>query len=99
MIGDFTQHIGVLRVQLHFPDAQSLKDKRMVLKSLKERLKNKFNATVAEIGALDKWQLSVIAAVMVGNDNRLIDSALQKILAFIEESPGLMISDHEIEFL
>ena len=98
-MNDFTQHIGVLRVQLHFPAAQSLKDKRMVLKSLKERLKNKFNATVAEIGALDKWQLSVIALAMVGNDNRLIDSALQKMLSFIEENPGLVISDQEIEFL
>ena len=98
-MNDFTQHIGVLRVQLHFPAAQSLKDKRMVLKSLKERLKNKFNATVAEIGALDKWQLSVIALAMVGNDRRFIDSALQKMLSFIEENPDLIISDQEIEFL
>ena len=57
--------IGVLTLELHLPDSHSLKDKRSVVKGLKDRLRHRFNVSVAEIGGHDTWQRSVIAAVTV----------------------------------
>ena len=99
MIDDFTQHIGVLTVSLHIPHAQSLKDKRMVLKSLKDRVRGKFNVSVAELGDSDKWQTAIIACAMVGNDGRYIESTLQNVQLFIESfNSGFVICDHKVEF-
>lgn len=60
--------IGVLTLEIHVEDSHSLKDKRHVVKSLKDRLRDRFNVAVAEIDGLDSWQRSVVAAVTVSND-------------------------------
>ena len=60
--------IGVLTLEIRVEDSHSLKDKRHVTKSLKDRLRDRFNVAVAEIDGLDSWQRSVIAAVTVAND-------------------------------
>ncbi len=99
MIVDQTRHIGILLVLLHIPAAQSLKDKRMVLKSLKDRVRLKFNVSIAELDREDKWQLATCGISMIGNDRRYIDRCLQNILSFIESADGAQVSDHRIEFL
>jgi uncharacterized protein YlxP (DUF503 family) len=83
-----TCHIGILYARLFIPHAQSLKEKRSVLKSLKDRVRAQsaqFNVAVAEVGDLDKWQLSTLALVNVANDQREIDAALQHLLMFIKK--------------
>ncbi len=60
--------IGVLTLDIHVEHSQSLKEKRHVVKSLKDRLRERFNLAVAEIDGLDSWQHSVIAAVTVSSD-------------------------------
>ena len=55
VIQDHTQHLGVLTVSIHIPNAQSLKEKRFVLKSLKDKLRRNFNVSVAELDGQDKW--------------------------------------------
>jgi uncharacterized protein YlxP (DUF503 family) len=92
-------HIGILYVRIFIPHAQSLKDKRSVLKSLKDRVRNQFNVSIAEVGDLDKWQLSTLAAVSVGNDRREIDPVLQRIVLFIESNLPVEITEHEISFI
>jgi uncharacterized protein YlxP (DUF503 family) len=99
LIDDSTQHIANLIVALHFPEAQSLKEKRMVLKSLKARVRNEFNVSIGEIGGLDKWQTATLAFVMTGYDQRHIDSALQNLLSFVERFPRLELCEHQLEFL
>lgn len=84
MIDDVTTHLHVLTVRLHIPQAQSLKDKRMVVKSLKEQIRNKFNVSIAELGGLDKWQVAILGIAMLGNENRLLHSTAQNIITFIE---------------
>ena len=61
--------IGVLTLELRLENSHSLKDKRHVVKSLKDRLRNKFNVSVAEIDYQDLWQRAVVAAVTVSPDH------------------------------
>lgn len=84
MIEDVTTHVHVLTVRLHIPQARSLKDKRMVIKSLKAQIRNKFNVSVAELDELDKWQVAILGVAMIGNENRLLQSTAQHIISFIE---------------
>ncbi len=99
MIPDYTRHIGLMSVRLFIPSSQSLKDKRMILKSIKDKIHNNFNVSVAELDGLDKWQVSTLGVAMIGNDQRYIDGCFQKILLFIGSYPEVQITDQEIEFL
>ena len=69
--------IGVLTLEIHVEDSHSLKDKRHVVKSLKDRLRSKFNVSVAEIGYQDLWQRSLISAVTVSGDHGHAEQVLQ----------------------
>ena len=96
---DFTCHIAVLMVTLFIPSAQSLKSKRMVLKSLKDRIRSQFNVSISELDSQDKWQLAVCGMVQIGNDKRYLNSCLENILKFMEHFHDFEINDHEIFFL
>lgn len=98
MIQDFTQHIGILSVSVHIPASQSLKEKRMVLKSLKDRVRSKFNVSIAELDREDKWQVATLGVAMIGNDQPYIDSCLQNILSLMEKCDGFVICEQRIEF-
>jgi uncharacterized protein YlxP (DUF503 family) len=98
MINDITEHLGILTVSIHIPHAQSLKEKRMVLKSLKDRIRSQFNVSIAELGDQDKWQTAILGVAMIGNDNRYIDSTLQNILSFMEAIDTFNICEHDIAF-
>lgn len=90
--------VGLLSVELHLPMCQSLKDKRMVLRSLKDRLK-KLNVAVAEVEHLDRWQRAGIGIVGVSNGADHVQQVLEAAKAEIERvEPGL-ITRTEFEFL
>jgi len=81
-------HILFIAIELHIPHAHSLKEKRKHVKSLRDRLRAKFNASVAEIDALDDWQRSVIGISMIGNDRRYLEgqgSNMETLLAEIRD--------------
>jgi uncharacterized protein len=92
-------HIGALAATLHLPAPQSLKEKRRILKSIKDRVGAKFNVSVAEIGEHDKWQSAVLGFCMISNDKNLIQSAFQNILSLIESVDGALLTQQQIEFL
>jgi uncharacterized protein YlxP (DUF503 family) len=71
--------IGVLTLEIVLQDAHSLKEKRHVVKSLKDRLRSKFNVAVAEIDYQDMWQRSVVAAVTVSSDHVHAEKVLQSV--------------------
>ncbi len=71
--------IGVLTLELRIEDAHSLKDKRHVVKGLKDRLRHKFNVAVAEIGDQDLWQRATVAAVTVSGDRVFAEKVLQSV--------------------
>ena len=69
--------VGVLTLELHLEDSHSLKDKRHTVKSLKDRLRSKFNVAVAEIDCQDAWQRSLVSAVTVSGDHSHAEQVLQ----------------------
>jgi len=71
--------IGVLTIELHVQDSHSLKDKRHVVKSLKDRLRSRFNVSVAEIDGTDTWQWSVLAAAAVSRDRGHCEQMLREV--------------------
>jgi hypothetical protein len=91
--------VGVLRVRLGVFEALSLKDKRRVIKSLKDRLGARHNISIAEIGDLDQRQVSTLGLVMVANDMRFVESALSKIVDEIRVYRHASLVDYSIELL
>jgi uncharacterized protein YlxP (DUF503 family) len=89
--------VGSLRVRLLIREARSLKDKRQVVKSIKDRLRNTFNVSVAEVDAEDHRQLAVLGLAMVGNEVAHVQGALQKIVAALRSHPVAEMLDHELE--
>ncbi|HBG45463.1 MAG TPA: DUF503 domain-containing protein [Deltaproteobacteria bacterium] len=91
--------VGVARVTLILHASNSLKDKRQVLKSVIEKVKNKFNVSVAEVGGNDVWQRAEIGITAVGNDRAFVNSVLDKVLNFIEGLHLAEVTDSEIEIV
>lgn len=91
--------IGVLRVYFRIIKAQSLKEKRMVMLSLKGRLASKFNVSVAEIGSNDKWQVGELGIATVGNQSQFVDSSIQKVKNFLMLDPRISIIESDIEII
>ena len=91
--------IGVLQLQLAIPDAMSLKDKRRAIRSLKDRLSGRHNASVAEVDDLDEHRSSVMGVAMVSNDRRFVESCLSKIVDEVRMSRWVNLVDYEIELL
>ena len=91
--------IGVLTLEIHVEEAHSLKEKRHVIKSLKDRLRVRFNISVAEIDGLDSWQQSVVAAVTVSSDHMRAEQVLQKVEAHAADLLGGALVASSIEWL
>jgi len=89
--------VGVLTLQVSVFDAMTLKDKRRVIKSLKDRMANKFNASIAEVGHNDSVRTAILAVALVGNDSRFVDSSLSNIVDFVRRVPQLSLVDYTIE--
>jgi uncharacterized protein len=90
--------IALLSVELHLPGARSLKDKRMVVKGIKDRLK-KFNVSVAEVDHLDLWQRAGLGIVMISNTTAAVDQGLAAVADEIERTEPGLITRTEVEFL
>ena len=91
--------IGVLQLELSIADAMSLKDKRRVIKSLKDRIANDHNVSIAEVGALDEHRRSILGLAMVSNDSRYVESQLSKLVDFVRMVPQVSLVDYQIELL
>jgi hypothetical protein len=91
--------IGVLQLELTVIDAMSLKDKRRVIKSIKDRIGNENNVSIAEVGALDEHRRSIIGMAMVSNDKRYVEGALSKLVDFVRMVPQVSLVDYQIELL
>jgi uncharacterized protein len=91
--------IGTARISLSIPEANSLKDKRSVLKSMLEGMRNKFNVSAAEIDDNDVWRRAVIGVACVSNSQPFADQVLNKVIDWIESNPRVYIVDVQLEFL
>jgi uncharacterized protein YlxP (DUF503 family) len=91
--------VGLLTLELHIPDAQSLKDKRQVLRSLKDKLRRDFNVAVAELDHHDVWQRSVIGIVTLSNEEKHLREMLNKVLDEADRILGSSLISQNFEII
>jgi uncharacterized protein len=89
--------VGTLKVRLLLREARTLKDKRQVVSSIKDRLKNNFNASVAEVEELDNRQMAVLGIAMVGNEAHHLKTALGQIVEALRSHPIAELIGQEME--
>ena len=90
--------VGVISWQLHLAGCQSLKDKRRVIKSLKDRLHNRFNVSAAEVDHQDLWQRGALAACVVSGDHRHAEEVLGSCDRLVRSEPGALVASSETSF-
>ena len=83
--------VGVCTVELLIPESQSLKDKRQVLHSVKDRLRGKFNLSIAEVDGQDLWQKAVLGMACVANDGSHVEQVLEQALNVIKSMPTIEV--------
>jgi uncharacterized protein YlxP (DUF503 family) len=91
--------IGVLEVDLSIEQARSLKDKRMALRSLKDRLRRSFNISVAEVEDNDIWTRAVLGIALVANDRQFADQVLSKVIDYCDNDREVVLEDYRLNFL
>jgi len=89
--------VGSLRVRLLLRQARTLKDKRQVVSSIKDRLRQRFNVSVAEVEAQDNRQLAVLGFAMVANESSHVRSTLQQIVEALRSHPVAEFLDSELD--
>jgi uncharacterized protein YlxP (DUF503 family) len=93
--------VGVLRLTLHLPEPGSLKSKRHLLRSAIDRVKARFNVSIAEVAENDLWQKSVVGVAAVGNDQAFVNETLDKVAGFVQSMHGgqLLLTGRDIEIV
>jgi uncharacterized protein YlxP (DUF503 family) len=91
--------IGLLTLELHFPGARSLKDKRQALRSLEQRIRNRFNVALAEVEHQDLWQRARLAVVSVNTDQSHLESTLQAVEGEAFGARDIQVLDSAVELL
>ena len=91
--------IGVLQLELSVTDAMSLKDKRRVILSIKDRIRHAHNVSIAEVGALDEHRRSILGIAMVGNDKQYVEDGLSKLVDLVRIVSQVSLTDYQIELL
>ncbi len=87
--------VAVCVLELHIPGATSLKAKRQVIKSLVQRLRNRFNISVSEVNNQDLWQRAELGMAVICHNGAGADSIMEKVFSFVEEENGVdIISSH-----
>jgi uncharacterized protein YlxP (DUF503 family) len=89
--------VGLANIDIHIPESGSLKSKRHLVKRIKDRVKNKFNVSIAEVGHNDLWQRTTIGVSVVANDKKFANQVLSKVVEQINKENGLQILDYSIE--
>ncbi len=85
--------VGVARIELHLPAATSLKEKRSVVRSLKDRIRQRVQAAVAEVDHQDLWQRAALGAAVVSASHRQVEEQLQAVRQLAEGAPGAELID------
>lgn len=89
--------VGIARLTLFLPESHSLKEKRMVLRRIKDRVRQKFNAAIAEVEDNDVWQRGVLGLAVVGNDARFVGGALDELVRFVRGQAEVSNAEREVQ--
>ncbi len=89
--------VGIARLTLFLPASHSLKEKRMVLRRVKDRVKQKFNVSCAEVEENDVWQRAVIGLALVGNERKFVEGALDEVIRFVRGEVEVTNAEREVD--
>ena len=92
-------YIGGLQFTLSIPYAETLKDKRNVIKALKDRLRRSFNVSIAEIEDLDDCTIATLGAVVAGSDTQNLNSTMDHLVNELNEWRDGTLADHQLEII
>ncbi len=91
--------VGVLRLTFHIPSARSLKDKRRVVQKLRDRVRSRFDVSIAEVGAQDLHQRAVFGVSVVSGDASVCDSVLEQVAHAAELAEDAVLTDRTTELV
>jgi|ERR1043165_8008811 uncharacterized protein YlxP (DUF503 family) len=91
--------IAILRLSLLIPGARSLKDRRQAVRSLKERIRNRFDASCAEVGDLDTWNRAFLGIALVANEKALLEEIAAEISRYTQNDANVQVTGVEKDFL
>lgn len=91
--------VGVLRLTFHIPSARSLKDKRRVIQKLRDRVRARFDVSIAEVGAQDLHQRAVFGVSVVSSDASVCDSVLEQVARAAESAADAVLTDRATELV
>lgn len=89
--------VGIARLTLFLPEVHSLKEKRMVLRRVKDRARQKFNLAIAEVGENDLWQRALLGVAVLGSGRRFVESALDEVVRFVRAEVEVTNVEREIQ--
>lgn len=90
--------VGVLTLEIQLPYAHSLKEKRVVLQKMRDRLRSRFNVAVAELDHQDVWQQATLGVVSISSSQKLLESVFRQVLAEAEKILGQDVASHNLDF-
>jgi len=91
--------VGLCTIELYIPDSHSLKAKRQVIRSLKQRMRDKFNVSVAEVGEQDLWQKALLGIACVANESAYVNQVLDQAVNLVRSVPSIELGKYRIEML
>jgi uncharacterized protein YlxP (DUF503 family) len=91
--------VGLCTIELFIPGSLSLKDKRQVIHGLKDRLRGKFNVSVAEVDGQDLWQKAILGMACVSNESSHVSQVLEQALNLIKSMPAVEVVRTQLELL
>ena len=91
--------VGVCKIVLRIPESQSLKSKRYIVRKIKDRVRHRFNVSVAEVDDQDLWQITSVGFATVSNDRRIVQSTLDQVVDMVEDMGVGELLDYTTEIL
>lgn len=91
--------VGILRIELFIPESASLKSKRFAIKSIKDRLRSRFNVAVAEVDNGDKWQRASLGVAAVSNETRHIDSIMGNVMNLVHGDRRVEVLEFKVNYI
>jgi uncharacterized protein YlxP (DUF503 family) len=89
--------VGIARVGLFIGASHSLKEKRMVLRRVKDLVRQKFNVSISEVAENDMWQRAILGIAIVGNERRFVEGALDEVVAFVRAKAEVTSEERELQ--
>jgi uncharacterized protein YlxP (DUF503 family) len=89
--------VGICTIELHLPESGSLKSKRQILKRIKDRIRNRFNVSLAEVENNDLWQRTTLGVAVVANQGKFVNQVLSQVIEHLHKESGVVVLDYSME--